>query len=146
MPDSKTYPTPSIRTSGKDAIDLEKSMDNEPKRMYQCGTCDELHEFHHRAEECCAPEIYTVWVCSICGDDHDTKAEAVDCCALAIQQLAESITCPCCLREHDDLIQKFSIELAGHCSTCNPFYSVAHQFAIEDSVFQATGTPARLNE
>lgn len=26
MPDSKTYPTPSIRTSGKDAIDLEKSM------------------------------------------------------------------------------------------------------------------------
>jgi hypothetical protein len=121
-------------------------MANDPKQMYECSACEKLHEFHHCAEECCAPEVARVWVCGDCEDVHDSKSEAEECCAQSKLNGSVCCTCPSCLRDFDcQPMQAAAIEIAGHCTTCNPFYTLEQQFAIEDLHQVATGQPERLN-
>ena len=116
----------------------------EPKKKYQCSQCNQVHETHYQAEECCQPEVYDVWECTECGETHDTKEQAVACCPLLPD--APGQVCPSCLRSHaGSAIEQAAIAVAGHCSTCNPLYTPDQQHAIEQLHYQATGEPRRLN-
>lgn len=123
-------------------------MSKEPEKKYECGACQRVHDFHHRAEECCAPDVNTVWVCPHCEEAHDSKEEAADCCMLAAEPMGgfTMVVCPSCLREHQgDPMQQAAVSIAGHCTTCNPSFTLDQQFAIEDLHFEVTGDHCRLN-
>jgi hypothetical protein len=121
-------------------------MASEPKQMYECSACERLHEFHHRAEECCAPEVAMVWVCGDCEAAHDSKAEAEACCAALALNGQVTCTCPDCYRDFDlEPMQQAAITIAGHCTTCNPLFTIEQQLAIEDLHQLETGLAARLN-
>lgn len=121
-------------------------MASEPKRMYECSACNKLHEHHHRAEECCAPEVETVWLCPVCDEPHYEKSEAEDCCAIAREGHEDSIHCPDCLRDHTgNPLQQSAVVVAGHCATCNPFFTPEQQLAVEDLVLEVTGKHECLN-
>lgn len=112
----------------------------EIKRMWECSACNELHDTEHDAEECCQPEVFEVWVCPACEKVHDGKQAAADCCPVA------EIVCPACLRDHSgDAMQQSAIVITGHCTTCNPLYTIDQQLAIEQMHWQATGKAERLN-
>lgn len=101
------------------------------KKAYQCDRCDQVHDFHHEAERCCQPEVITVWLCPICDEAHEDEEEADTCCADKNVD-GRLVTCPNCFRGHDSARESLSIEVAGHCSECNPFYTVDQQFQIGD--------------
>ncbi|WP_267904545.1 hypothetical protein [Pseudomonas xionganensis] len=42
-------------------------------------------------------------------------------------------------------MQQAAISVAGHCTTCNPIYTIDQQLAIEDLHQLVTGQPERLN-
>ncbi len=50
------------------------------KQMYQCSICDSTWETQYEAEECCQPEVFTVWMCGECDTEYDDKDHAEDCC------------------------------------------------------------------
>jgi hypothetical protein len=121
-------------------------MPSEPKRMYECSACEAVHELHHLAEDCCVPEVATVWLCGVCEEVHYKKADAESCCADSLLNRPETCTCPGCLRDFEDApMQQAAISVAGHCTTCNPIYTIDQQLAIEDLHQLVTGQPARLN-
>jgi predicted nucleic acid binding AN1-type Zn finger protein len=39
----------------------------------------------------------------------------------------------------------FAVRIAGHCSKCNPFFSVEHTLQIEDQYADFSGDCRRLN-
>ena len=96
--------------------------------MWQCSGCNELHEDEDDAENCCRPEVYEVWRCDSCGKRHDEELEAENCCA------EHDLTrCPRCARDYSaGEINAAAVRIAGHCNTCNPFFSVDQQIHIEN--------------
>lgn len=115
-------------------------------RKWECSACNALHEFEHSAEECCAPEVWAVWMCPVCDEAHEAKSEAEDCCAVATATTPDNVTCPACFRIHTgDPLAQSAIAVAGHCTTCNPIYTLDQQLAIEDLHWQSTGRAERLN-
>lgn len=106
-----------------------------PQKAYQCGACYEIHDFHHLAESCCQPDIDEVWLCDVCTTAHDSKQEAVECCVNSVKARGqEPVRCPCCLRDQEMVQHAVEIEVAGHCSECNPHFTVDESFAIADLV------------
>ncbi len=101
---------------------------HEAKPLWKCGECGEIHEDEDGAGECCRPMIHEMWGCPVCGEAHDKESLALRCCG------PEGLTrCPCCARDYSVAeINHAAIEVAGHCNTCNPHYSVEQQIAIED--------------
>lgn len=108
-----------------------------PKRAYECGSCNEVHEYESSAEECCRPEVNEVWVCDICGEAHDDHEAAVNCCVGKVKARGtDTVRCPSCYRDHELVQHAAEVEVAGHCSECNPHFSIEHSFAIGDLVDQ----------
>lgn len=108
--------------------------------LYRCGECREVHDCEDDARECCAPEIIEVYACPICGTIHDEESAAGECCGFDVTQ------CPGCRREYGSgHISYSAISIASHCSTCNPFFTVDQQLAIEDMHWQTTGEHQGLN-
>lgn len=108
-----------------------------PKRAYECGSCNEVHEFHHEAERCCQPEINDVWLCDICEAAHDDMEDAEKCCAGKVKARGvEAVRCPSCFRDQELVQHAIEIEVAGHCSECNPHFSIDDTFKIGDLVDQ----------
>jgi hypothetical protein len=106
-----------------------------PKKAYECGSCNEVHEFHHQAEQCCRPEVNEVWQCDVCEAAHDDKEDAEQCCVHSVKALGvETVQCPSCLRDQQLVRHAVEIEVAGHCSECNPHYSIDDTFKIGDMV------------
>lgn len=100
-------------------------------KAYECGHCNHVHESHWQAERCCQPEVYDGWTCDTCGEFHEKKDDAVQCCSeyLPVDDLTP---CPNCLRPHTRAQQVYAIEVAGHCSECNPNYTLEQRWTIED--------------
>lgn len=104
-----------------------------PKKAYECGTCNEVHSFHHQAESCCQPEVNTVWLCDVCEDSHEDKEDAEQCCIASVKSVGiEAVQCPSCLRDQNMVRHAIEIQVAGHCSECNPHYSIDDAFMIGD--------------
>lgn len=108
-----------------------------PKKAYECGSCNQVHEFYHLAESCCQPEINDVWLCGVCDRAHDDEEDADACCVGKVKAIGdEAVQCPCCMRDHVLVQLAVEIEVAGHCSECNPHFSVDETFKIADLVDQ----------
>lgn len=100
---------------------------SEIKTLYRCGSCRDVHEDEDEARECCAPSISEVYACPVCGEIHEEESEAGECCGF------ETVQCPNCRRDYGaGHINHSAVKIAGHCNTCNPFFSVDQQLAIED--------------
>lgn len=107
--------------------------------FWQCSSCNEIHDDEDDARECCAPEIYEIYGCPGCGKVHEEEHQAISCC----EQLER---CPCCARDYGaGHIQAFAVRLAGHCNTCNPFYTIDQQLLIEDQYAQSGAERRSLN-
>lgn len=105
---------------------------NKPEMLYQCSQCDKLHDALHDAEDCCQPEVWTVYKCRGCGGIYETETAAADCCATSGED------CPSCRRHHVSPTELSAIAVAGHCTVCNPHYTLDQQLAIEQLHYQAT--------
>lgn len=98
--------------------------------LWKCGGCGEIHDEEDGALECCRPSIHEVYGCPDCTMVHTEEADAIKCCAEAGLGLTR---CPCCARDYTHVeINHYAIEVAGHCNTCCPFFSLDEQFRIED--------------
>jgi len=112
-------------------------------RKWECGSCNELHDHEHQAEECCAPEVTAVWVCPVCDEGHDKKEEAEACCP----DIETTITCPRCFRDHSiGTLNYEAVKVARHCNTCMPIFTVDQQLAIQDLHYQRTGNFLHLHD
>lgn len=110
------------------------------KKAWACGNCGEVHSDIFAADDCCKPDSYEVWVCPACGDSHDTEEAAGACCPDGTS------SCPNCLRDYStNPLQLAAIDIAGHCSTCNPLYTIDQQLVIEDRAQQKGGVMIGLN-
>lgn len=102
-----------------------------PKEAYQCSACSEVHESEYQAERCCIPDVFEVWLCDICGSPHEKEDDAENCCADRNLD-GRIVTCPGCFRDYDSAMHTIEIQVAGHCSTCNPHFTHDEQFQITD--------------
>lgn len=108
-----------------------------PKKAYECSACNEVHNFHHEAERCCQPEVGEVWLCDICEEAHEDKNDATDCCANSVKAKGvDTVRCHNCYRDQELIRHAFEIQVAGHCSECNPHYSIDDKFKIDDLIGQ----------
>lgn len=106
-----------------------------PTKAYQCGSCYEVHESYHEAERCCQPSIDEGWSCDVCGEFHDEQEDATKCCIGIVKaRSVEPAHCPACHRDQELLERAVEIEVAGHCSTCNPHFTSDETFRIHDLV------------
>jgi len=96
------------------------------KKLYECSMCHEVHDYEYAAEECCQPEVYEVWQCGVCTKVHGEKPEAEKCCSAGL------VNCPACARDYSPSeIAATAIRVAGHCQTCNPFFTSDQLHEIE---------------
>lgn len=108
-----------------------------PRKAYECSMCNAIHDHEHQAEDCCRPEVNKVWLCDVCDEPHDDSECAEKCCVEKIKaRSVETVRCPACCREQELILHAAEIEVAGHCSECNPHYSIEHAFVIADLVEQ----------
>ena len=49
-------------------------------QAYQCSRCEDVHSDEYDAEECCKPEVWSVFVCDSCDEVHEIQADALACC------------------------------------------------------------------
>lgn len=109
------------------------------KRLWQCGSCDEVHDYEYLAEECCQPDINEIYGCIECGAHHDEKNEAIKCCEGACE------SCQNCRRDYKSRdINAKAIQIAGHCTVCNPLFTLDQRLAIEDMHYLQTGSMGDL--
>jgi hypothetical protein len=73
------------------------------------------------------------WICPLCDEVCDDEDEAERCCA-SVSPEGELVTCPNCLRDHDQVSHQAEVQVAGHCSVCTPAFSVDEHFKIHDIV------------
>lgn len=117
------------------------SQRGEVVQKWECGACNELHDWEDDATQCCQPEVSECWVCPACDQAHSDKKAAEHCCPDA--ELAA--TCPSCLRNHDlDELGFHAVRIAGHCIDCNPMFTVEQQMAIQDLHYLGTGKSRNL--
>lgn len=103
------------------------------KVRFKCGECAEVHDYEDDARECCRPTVHEIYTCPVCNKDHECEDQAGACCGFDV------VRCPSCARDYGTgHINYFAITVAGHCNTCNPFFTVEQQMAIEDSHIQAS--------
>lgn len=104
------------------------------KELWRCGACHEIHDDEADARECCSPEIIELYGCVECGVVHDSEYEAESCCA------GEESRCSNCSRDYGETdINAKAIQIAGHCTVCNPLFTLDQRFAIEDMHRLQTG-------
>lgn len=101
--------------------------------LWRCGECGEVHDDEDGARECCMPSIHECFGCPTCRQTHDCETDALKCCGSE----AGLTRCPCCARDYaDSELNHFAVTVAGHCNTCNPFFTVDQQITIEELHFQ----------
>lgn len=116
-------------------------MDIQIKELYRCGQCREVHDDEDGARECCMPDVMTIYVCPVCEERHDEHEDALKCCGI------DAIKCPSCYRDHSSVSLGYqAIQISGHCSTCNPLFTIDQQLAIQDLHYQRTGKREHLHD
>lgn len=84
-------------------------------------------------------QIKAVYKCGSCGEIHDDEDDAVNCCGI------DAVQCPSCRRDHPSITLSFqAIKIAGHCTTCNPMFTIDQQQAIQDLHYHETGRREHL--
>ena len=102
--------------------------------LWKCGECSEVHDDEDEAMECCRPAIHELFGCPVCKSNHDDESAALKCCGSADGMLTR---CPCCARDYaESELNHFAVTVAGHCNTCNPFFSIDQQLLIQDLHFE----------
>lgn len=101
------------------------------KKAYQCGNCEKVHEYHFEAERCCQPEVWDCWICPVCDQAHQEEADAITCCEAQVEP-DNQVSCPYCLRLHGEARHVYEVQVAGHCSVCNPTYTIDEKIQIAD--------------
>lgn len=109
------------------------------RTLYKCGSCDEVHDDEDGARECCQPDIYELYECPTCKSIHDNEDTAISCCGV------HAVQCPFCLRDYPTIsLSSQAIKIAGHCTTCNPLFTIDQQQIIQDLHYQTTGQREHL--
>ena len=104
------------------------------KKLWRCDECLEIHDDEGGASECCKPSITELYECAGCEGMHDSEGEAVDCCA------GTEVRCGNCSRDYGESnINALAIDVAGHCTVCNPLYTLDQRLIIEDIYYLKTG-------
>ncbi|BCP56308.1 hypothetical protein K32_49250 [Kaistia sp. 32K] len=100
--------------------------------MYECDRCNQLHDREYQAEQCCEPDVRTVYVCPVCDNACSTRESATACLASHVEvPECDTEHCPNCLREAETSQLRIEIAVAGHCSTCNPIYTTEQNLTIK---------------
>ena len=116
-------------------------MDLKIRALYQCGACREIHDDEDGALECCRPEITELFECPICKKHHEDEDDALTCCGV------DAVKCPSCYRDYASISLSYqAIKIAGHCTTCNPIFTIDQQIAIQDQHYQQTGKREHLHD
>lgn len=120
--------------------------------FYPCTDCNDLHDgshgLKHLCEDCdetpCAhscplvgeeaerseqAEYEAVHSCPICQQEHYEFNEALVCW---ISHEGDPTHCPGCFRPAERPEWRVEIAQAGHCSVCNPHFTLAQSLAISD--------------
>lgn len=97
--------------------------------LYQCNDCEEKHEEEREAIFCCG-EAETILICENCQKIYGS--EWWGCCV-------GEIRCERCSRTHlYQSLDGIAIQVANHCSVCNPIYTLEQREEIEDRFAEAT--------
>jgi hypothetical protein len=116
-------------------------MDLKIKALYQCGACREIHDDEDEAMDCCRPDIIELYECPVCKANHNDEDKALTCCGV------DAIKCPSCYRDYASVsLSHQAIRIAGHCTTCNPMFTIDQQLAIQDLHYQQTGKREHLHD
>lgn len=109
------------------------------KALYRCCSCREIHDCEDGALDCCRPGIEELFECPVCKSVHDDEDAAISCCGV------DAVQCPSCLRDYPSITLSFqAIKIAGHCTTCNPMFTIDQQQAIQDLHYHETGRREHL--
>ena len=104
------------------------------KNLWRCDECRDIHDDEDGANECCPPSITELYECTSCEGMHESEDDAVDCCG------SSDIRCPNCSRDYrESNINAYAIDVAGHCTVCNPIYTLDQRLIIEDIHYLKTG-------
>ena len=108
-------------------------MDNY-KELWRCGECCEIHEDEDDARECCRPSVTELYGCLDCAGVHESEREAEQCCGVF------EVRCTNCSRDYKSIdINAKAVQIAGHCTVCNPLFTLDDRLAIEDMHYLQTG-------
>ena len=111
------------------------------RTLYRCMECREIHDDEDEAQDCCRPAISELYECPVCKGIHDEEEQANLCCG------ADAIKCPLCARDYSSISLSFqAITVAGHCTTCNPMFTVDQQLAIQDLHYKNTGQREHVHD
>ncbi|MNJ47592.1 hypothetical protein D3C77_427520 [compost metagenome] len=114
-------------------------MEIQIRTLYKCCRCSEVHDDEDGALECCQPEITELYECPVCKGIHDEEDAARTCCEI------DSVKCPSCARDYTSISLSFqAVKIAGHCTTCNPMFTIDQQLAIQDLHYHETGRREHL--
>lgn len=103
------------------------------KELWRCGECREIHDDEDGARECCMPVVIEMYGCLDCDIVHDSEQEAEECCGVF------DVRCANCSRDYKSIdINAKAIQIAGHCTVCNPLFTLDDRFAIEDMHYLQT--------
>ena len=107
---------------------------------FRCGECREVHDDEDGARDCCMPRVWAIYQCPVCEKLHEEDEDAaLDCCGV------NAVSCPCCRRDHSNVSPAgLAVVIVGHCTTCNPFFTVEQQLLIEDAHQELTCKPLDL--
>lgn len=104
--------------------------------VWKCCECGEIHDDDDDAQECCKPRIEELYRCDVCSETHEDEDEAGNCCGLS----SGYTKCPSCYRHYrSNELSASAVEIAGHCQTCNPLFTIYQQVQIEDRHLELTG-------
>jgi len=98
---------------------------------YECGSCNEQHDYEDEARDCCMPSVSEVYFCPVCDWEHSTMEAAEGCVASHADLPDLPDSCPSCLRPAESAMHRVEVAVAGHCSTCNPIYTPEENIAIK---------------
>jgi hypothetical protein len=86
-------------------------------------------------------KIRALYQCGACREIHDDEDYALTCCGV------DAIKCPSCYRDYASISLSYqAIKIAGHCTTCNPMFTIDQQIVIQDQHYLKTGKREHLHD
>ncbi len=79
------------------------------------------------------PSVTELYGCLDCDGVHESEREAEQCCGVF------EVRCTNCSRDYKSIdINAKAVQIAGHCTVCNPLFTLDDRFAIEDMHYLQT--------
>lgn len=70
---------------------------------YMCAACDELHDDHKAAKECCQPRVSEVYLCGHCGENYGPNEDMADECCDDVDPDTQPIISQAVLEAHGQM-------------------------------------------